>query len=267
MDPPEIEPHDGNLSDDPLNGPAEMFEEPEEVERPVEMKKSAKGSKLIATEKPAELDDSVDDLLGGMLDTGGALMDIGQDYASESSSSSEGRGSDKVFETETLIPVSPIYQQPTVGLIGSGVDAGCNDSFEGSDDGETEAKDGVDDEDDSGVAASEVGGGEAAFESAVADTAAIVAAGSFAAATPVSGMDKDFNVTTGAAAPEEHMVSVASVLDGDNSGSVPANVDVGSAVVQGVGLPGPSLQALFGDVPRLLVAPNDDLFNELLVCL
>ena len=43
--------------------------------------------------------------------------------------------------------------------------------------------------------------------------------------------------------------------------------DVGSAVVQGVGLPGPSLQALFGVVPRLLVAPNDDLFNELLVCL
>ena len=35
VDPPEIEPHDGSLSDDPLNGPNEMLEEPKEVERPV----------------------------------------------------------------------------------------------------------------------------------------------------------------------------------------------------------------------------------------
>ena len=268
MDPPEIEPQDGYRSDDPFSGPAEMFEEPEEVERPVEIKKSAKGRKPIATEKPAEHDggDSVDELLEGLSDTG-ALMDISQDYASESGSSTEGRGSDRVFETETLIPVLPIYQQQTAGLVGSGVDAGFYDSFEGSHgDEETEAKDGVDEEDDSGVAAAVVGGGEAAFEAAVADAAAVVAAGSVAAAAPVSGNDKDLTVTTGAAAPVEHMVSVASILDGDGGGSVPANVDGGAAVGQGVGLPGPGLQALYGIVPQLLVAPNEDLFNRLLVC-
>ena len=93
-----------------------------------------------------------------------------------------------------------------------------------------------------------------------------VEAGSVAAATPVSGIDKDLTVTPGAAAPEGHMVSVASLLDGEGGGSVPVNVEGGAAVGQGGGLPGPGVQDLFGIVPRLLVAPNADLFNRLLVC-
>ena len=82
-----------------------------EIERPVE------------TEKPVETDgcDSVDELLGGSFDTG-ALMDISQDYKSESGSETEDRGSEGMFEMDTVIPVSPIYRRDTKGLVGSGVD-------------------------------------------------------------------------------------------------------------------------------------------------
>jgi hypothetical protein len=176
-----------------------------------------------------------------------------------------------VFETENFIPVSPIYQQETAGLVGSGVDTGFYNSFESNGDGETVAKDGVDDVADSGGAAAVVGVGEAAFEAAVANAAEIVASGSVAAgsvadAAPMSGIEKDLTVAPRAVDPEGQMVSVASLLDGEDGGSVPVNVEGGAAVGQGGGLPGPGVQDLFGIVPRLLVAPNADLFNRLLVC-
>ena len=269
MDPPEPEPQDGHCSDDLYSGPTEVFEEPVEIERPVETQKSVETEKPVATEKPVETDgcDSVDELLGGSFDTG-ALMDISQDYKSESGSETEDRGSEGMFEMETVIPVSPIYRRDTKGLVGSGVDTGFYDSFEGSSgDEETEPKDGVggDEEADTGVGAAVVSEGEAVFEAAIADAAAAVAAGSVAAAVPVSGNDNDLTVSNGTAAPVEQLVSVASILDGDGGGSVSANAAGGAAVGQGVGPPEPGLQALYGIVPQLLVAPNMDLFNRLLV--
>jgi len=145
VDPPEPEPQDGHCSDDLYSGPTEMFEEPVEVERPVETKKFVETEKPVATDKPVETDgcDSVDELLGGSFDTG-ALMDISQDYKSESGSVTEDRGSEGMFEMETVIPVSPIYRRDTKGLVGPGVDTGFYDSFEGSSgDEEAEPKDRV----------------------------------------------------------------------------------------------------------------------------
>ena len=282
MEPPEIAPLDGFQSDDPLSGSTEMLEEPEEMERPIEMRTSAKGKKTVpkksvapkestAPEKSAEpdVDDSIDDLLGGISDTS-ALMELGKDYASESGSGSEGNGSDTVFETTNFIPVSPIYNRETVGLVGSGAATGFNNPESGVD-GENVAKDGADDAADSGGAAAVVGAREAAFEAAVANAAENVASGSVAAgsvadAAPISGVEEDLTVTPRAVSPEGPMVTVASLLPGGEGGSVPAAVEGGAAVGQGGGLPGPGAQDLYGVVPRLLVAPDSALFNSLLVC-
>ena len=273
MDPPEIERQDGHCSDDLFSGPTEMFEEPVEVERPVETKKIVETEKPITADTHTETDgcDSVDDLLGSSFDKS-VLMDLGQDYASDSGSDrTEDRGSEGMFDPETIIPVSPIYRRDTKGLVGSGVDTGFYDSFEGSSgDEEAEPKDGVESDEaaDIGVGAAEASEGVAVSEAAAADAAAAVAASvGVAAEVPVLGNDNDLTVSNGTTAPVEQLVSVASILarDGDGGGSGTANADGGAAVGQGMGPPEPDLQALYGVVPQLLVAPNMDLFNRLLV--
>ena len=282
MEPPEIAPLDGFQSDDPLSGSTEMLEEPEEMERPTEIRTSSKGKKTVpkksvaskestAPEKSAEPDvnDSIDDLLGGISDTS-ALMELGKEYASESGSGSEGNGSDTVFETTNFIPVSPIYDRETVGLVGSGSATGFNNPESGVD-GENVAKDGGDDAVESGGAVTVVGAREAAFEAAVANAAesgasGSVAAGSLADATPISGVEEAATFPPRAVSPEGPMVTVASLLPGGEGGSVPAAVGGGAAVGQGGGRPGHGAQGLYGVVPRLLVAPDSAMFNSLLVC-
>ncbi len=269
---------DGSQSDDLMSGSAEMLEEPEEVEKPIEMRISGKGKKPVAPKKSVEpekfaepgVGDSVEDLLGGLSDTSGGLMDISKDCASESGSGSDGRGSEGVFETENFIPVSPIYQHATAGLVGSGVGTGFNNSAESGVGGEDAAKDGGDDVADTGGDAAVVGVGEAAFEAAVANAAEIVASGSVAAGSvadtaPIPGVKEDLTFPPPAIGPEGQM-SVGLLLDRGDGGSVPGDVEGGAAVGQGGGLPGPGVQDLFQEVPQLLVAPNADLFNRLLVC-
>ena len=65
----------------------------------------------------------------------------------------------------------------------------------------------------------------------------------------------------------EKLSTVAEIFarDCDGEGSGSATADGGVVVGHGEGLPVPDLKALYGVVPELLVAPNMDLFNRLLV--
>ncbi len=67
----------------------------------------------------------------------------------------------------------------------------------------------------------------------------------------------------------EKLLTVAEIFarDCDGEGSGSATSDGGVVVESGVGLPVPDPKALYGVVPALLVAPNMDLFNSLLVSL
>ena len=242
-DPPEPEPLDGSCSDDLYGGPEEVSEEPVETKKPVETEKH----------------DSVDDLLEGSFDTD-ALMDISRDY--KSGSENEGLGSEGIFEMDTIVPVSPIYRRSAKGVVGSGVSALEAGFYESSDDEDEKKKDGVetnvDEETDIGtgsvVAGEDVG---------VTKTAAVAAE-----VSPVVKESDDLTNRDDANAPKEHLVTVAAIIarDGDGEGhGWSATTDGSAAGGHGEGPPGPDLQAQYGVVPELLIAPNMDMFNRLLV--
>ena len=235
-DPPEPDALDGSCSDDLYDGPEESSEKPVETEK----------------------HDSVDDLLEGSFDTDG-LMDIARDY--KSGSETEGLGSG-ILEMDTIVPVSPIYKRSARGVVGAGpsdLEAGFYDSSADEDEKKDGVETNVDEETDIGtgsvVAGEDVG---------VTKTATAVAA----EVSPVVKESDDLTNRDDANAPKEHLVTVAAIIARDGDGEGPggsATTDGSAAGGQGEGPPGPGLQAQYGVVPELLIAPNMDMFNRLLV--
>ena len=86
--------------------------------------------------------------------------------------------------------------------------------------------------------------------------------------SPVVKESDDLTNRDDANAPKEHLVTGAAIIarDGDGEGhGWSATTDGSAAGGQCEGPPGAVLQAQYGVVPELLIAPNMDMFNRLLV--